>query len=503
MRTSAGFYGVSLLLLLVASSAQAQSRARDRATSSTANEARCVRVTTTNPPEINLGKPATFVLRVKNDSRIPATGVVVSTRIPSHVELTRTEPKPILIENAIHTFKIGDLSAGQARNVTLVLIPRDVQPVNLNSTVIFATSTRASLLVRRPNLDLIAQAPANVALGERIEWSVRVANTGDGAAENVVVTPNIIAGQLQGNSLQRPVQVGTLKAGESKDIKFTVIPAARGRISASFSATNPDGLDATASASFQVLQAQLAVRTQGPTVQPLGRESAYEIRVTNPGDAPTGTTLVTAKVPAGLEITSAAANAYDEQSRTLRWQITKVRPSDDVALRFRAETVDAGDQTFRVIAKSAQIAEAAAKHTTSVISRPNLIVTVVNSQELSAVGEKIRFAVTVVNAGSMLAENVRVRVAIPDDMESIPASNYELKDGHIEFAGQKLDSGEKTTLIFTTVGRREGQHRVRVLVSSPAQQTSELTFEGAAFCYAEQEEPTKRTAQSGSRRRAT
>ena len=499
MRTSAGFYGLSLLLLLLllVSSTQAQSRNGNRVASSPADEVRCVRVTTTNPPEINLGKPATFVIRVKNDSRIPATGVVVSTKIPDHVELTKTDPKPILVEDSIHTFKIGDLGPGQACDVMLTVVPRSIDPVRLNSTVIFATSTRSLLLVRRPQLDLVAQAPAKVLIGERIEWSVRVVNSGDGPADDIVVTPNVVSGQLQGNSLVRPVRVGTLKAGESKEIKFTAIPSQRGQVSASFVASNPDGLDASGNASLQVLQAQLAVRTVGPRVQPLGRDGAYEIRVTNPGDAPTETTLVTAKVPAGLEITSAAENAYDEESRTLRWRITKVRPNDDVPLRFRAETIDAGNQTLSIVARSERIPEAVATHTTTVISRPNLIVTVVNDQELSAVGEKIGFRVTVVNAGSLLADNVRIRVAIPDEMEAVAASDYEVSGGQIEFAGQKLASGEKTTLTFSAIGRSDGQHRVRVIVGSPAL-PQELAFEGSAFCCSDKEAPAGRTALTGS-----
>jgi len=456
-----------------------------------------VRVTTTNPPEINLGKPATFVIRVENDSQIPATGVVVATSIPGHVELTKSEPKPISVEGTVHTFRIGNLGPGQARTVTLVAVPRAIDPVRLDTTVIFATSTRASLLVRRPQLNLTARAPARVVIGEQVEWSVRVANTGDGPADNVVVTPNVVSGQIQGDSLQRPVRVGTLKPGETKELKFSVIPSQKGQVSARFVASNPDGLDSAADASFQVLRAELAVRTDGPRVQPLGRDGAYEIHVTNPGDATTASTLVTAKVPAGLEITSAAQNAYDEETRTLRWRITAVRPSDDVALRFRAETIDAGNQTLTVTARSERIPDATATHTTTVISRPNLIVTVINGQELSEVGEAIRFKVTVVNAGSMLAEDLRVRVAVPDEMEAVATSDYQVGEGQIEFPGQKLASGEKVTLTFSAIGRTVGDHRVRVLVNSPAL-SSELAFEGSAFCYSDTEAPASRTAQGNS-----
>lgn len=501
MRASAWFYGPALILLLVASAATAQSRNDTRNGPIVATATPLVQVTTKNPREINLGKPATFVISVTNAGKITASGVIVAATIPDHVELTQHKPNPLNIEGNVYRFRIGDLEPGRTREVTLVAVPNELAPVKVDAMVTFATSTRASLMVRRPALSVAAKAPPEAIVGQKFDWAVRVTNIGDGTAERITLTPKVIDGDVLGNSIRQPVQIGTLKAGETKEFKFTVIGTVRGKVSAKFEATNPDDLSAITESTLRVLQAELAVKASGPKRLPVGREGDYEVVVTNPGDAPASKTLVTVKIPAGLEITSAADRAYNRESRTLRWQITTVRPTDRVRLRFRAETIADGDQTLFASADCAAIPSAAAQHTTSVLSRPNLIVTVVNGQELAAVGEPNNFEVRIVNAGSRAADDLTIRVAVPEGLKITESRDYVVNGRNIEFAPSTLASGEKTAFRFQTVGETAGDHRLKIQINSVTF-TSELAYETSAFCYTETDDaPSERTAERNNYRR--
>ncbi len=502
MRLSAWSCGVGLLICLV-SAVEGQTQARrPGATSPVVSVATpALQVTTQNPREINLGKPATFIISVENASRIPATGVVVSTTIPDHVEVTRSEPAAMKVEGRQHRFQVGDLSPGATRRLTLVVVPRSTVPVKLDTTVFFASSTQSSVVVRKPVLKITAHAPQEAILGEPIKWTVLVTNTGDGPAEGVVVTPTVVAGKFEGNALRKPVNVGVLQAGETKELTFVAAGSSRGEATARFLASNPDGLEAQQASSLKILQAELAVRVAGPQLQPMGRDGLYEVRVTNPGDAPTGSTMVTVHIPEGLEITNAPEHGYNEEARTLRWRITTVRPSDVVPLRFRAETALDGDQVVEVDVRAERVTAASATHITTVLSRPNLIVTVLNSQEMSAVGDPIQFEVRLLNAGSKNATDVRVRVAVPEGLEAVESAEYSLNRGQIEFPPRALASGEKTSISFRAVGRIVGDHRVRVMISSLAMD-NELAFEGSAFCYSREEELERAARGRSSRRHA-
>jgi hypothetical protein len=496
MRTSAWLYRCLVLLVIFASATQAQSRVADSDGPPVATAIPILRVTMQNPSEINLGKPAAFVVAVTNQGQSPANDVIILTEIPEHVELMKTTPAPIEVDERAVEFRLGDLAPGATKRVTLVAIPRTAEPIKLNAAVNFATSSR-TLLVRQPKLKLSAQVAPRVAIGTEVAWSVKVTNTGDGRAEKVLVTPSLNNGEVNGNPLAQPVQIGSLKPGETKEVQFTVVPTRRGEVSATFVCSNPDGLEVSEESTFRALQAELSVRAEGPKVQPLAREGNYQIVVTNPGDATTASTMVSVRVPEGLEITAAAENAYHARTRTLRWRLTKVRPSDVVRLPFRAETVTEGDQTLRIVAQSAQIPEATTTHTTTVISRPNLSVTVLNEEELSAIGDRISFKVTMVNAGSKPAEDLKIRVPMPAGLEAVDSENYQVTDGVITFPTQKLDSGEKVTLVFQVIGQQAGESRVRVLIDGPSL-TRELSFEGSTFCYSRQEVSVRRSAEGDS-----
>jgi hypothetical protein len=356
------------------------------------------------------------------------------------------------------------------------------------------------VVVRRPELKLVAEAPAEVKIGTQVDWTILVTNIGDGRAEDIVVTPTLVDGQVQGEPLQQPVKIGPLKPGETKEVGFTVVPSRRGKLTARFVSSNPDGLTASQDSAIQILQAELAIEAIGPRVQPMASEGEYEIRVSNPGDARTDPTLVTVKIPEGLEVTDALENAYHEETRRLRWRITGIDPTAVVRLKFRAETIADGEQTLTVVAESEHIASASTTHTTTVISRANPIVTVMSDQEFSPVGAPIGFKVAVVNAGSRLAENLRIRVLIPAGLEAVDSESYQVAGEQIEFPSQKLESGEKTMLAFQVIGRQVGEHRIRVLVDGAAL-ANELLFEGSAFCYSDAEAPSERAAQSDSSRK--
>ena len=157
-----------------------------------------------------------------------------------------------------------------------------------------------------------------------------------------------------------------------------------------------------------------------------------------------------------------------------------------MVLNFQAETNAEGPQTLTVTAEAEYefIQAATVTHTTKVISRPNPIVTVLNDQEFTAVGSPISFKIMVVNAGSKAADQLRVRVAMPKELQGVEQEGYAIADGMIEFPPQKLESGDKVTLPFYAIANKEGQHCVRVLLDGSAL-PREISFEAFAFSYSD------------------
>lgn len=475
------FYCLLASAMLVAS-VTSSAYADDSESSLTEVATPILRIAMQSPEEINLGKSATFLIHVANRGDATAAQTLVSTVLPEHLELVTADPEPIEVEGNIYKFQVGDVAPRSVKRITLVAIPRETTPVKLRTTVVFATSAQAMAIVRKPELDITVQAPANAVLGDEVDWVVRITNTGDGRADDVKLTPTLVDGEVEGRALRNTVQVGRLKAGETKEYQFSAVVSTRGEVTAKFEGSTPDGLTASQELTLNVLQAELSLEAIGAQVLPIGRDGLYEIRLKNTGDAPTSPVLVTAQIPEGIEITDAVENAYREDTRTLRWRVSSVEARGTIPIRFRAEGLEAGDSTIDIKAQSRGIDEVKLSHTTRVISRSNLVVTVVNDREVAEVGEPIAFRIVVVNAGSRSASDLDVRVSLPEALVAQDTSEYEVRGAEVVFPSRSLKSGEKATLVFQAQGRDIGEQRVKVRVGCSDLQ-SDLTFEGTAFLY--------------------
>ncbi len=484
MRICVLLSGIALMFLSLMSPSHGQDSRTPRA-SQLGTTTPTLQVETENPSAVNLGKPATFTIRVKNTGKVPATGIVIATKIPPHVDLDESKPKATSVDERVYHFLIGDLQPGQTQLVSLVLRPRSAAPIQLDTTTIFAASTRSSAVVQRPLLEVSPRAPKFVEVGDTVNVVLCVTNVGDGTITDVVLTPSLTAGKVEGTGFSKAVPVGTIPAGESREVRVSATAVARGMLLGKYDASNPDGVTATTLSQTQVVQAELTVSATGPRVRPLAREAVYQIRVTNPGDAVARSTEVVAALPAGLTVTQVEnGGKKDAQSGTVSWNLEGVSPGKDAILRFHAETSREGEQKLLVAARAKRVPDAIASHSTLVISRPNLIATVLNDAELAAVGESMNFQLIVSNAGSKSADDVTIRVAIPSALEATQMPGYQVQGTEILFPAQRIASGEKIKLTFRAVGKTVGDHRVRVSVDSQIL-GSEIAVEGIAFCYSE------------------
>ena len=495
--------GIPLLLLALVLPSYGQG-SREAMAPRLATSTPTLQVETENPPAVNLGKPATFTIRVKNTGAVPATGIVIATKVPEHVDLDDSRPRAASVDGRTHHFLIGDLQPGQTQFVSLVLRPRSTAAIQLDTTTIFAASTRSSAIVQRPLLSVKPRAPEVVEVGETVEVELCVSNVGDGPITDVVLTPLLTKGTVAGTAFSGVVPVGTIPAGEHRIVRLSGTSVERGRLVARYEASNPDGVTATALSQTQVVQAELTVAATGPRVRPLAREVVYEIRVANPGDAMARATEVVATLPAGLTATKVAdGGTKDTASGKVSWKLKGLPPGKEAILRFYAETSGAGEQTLSVAARAKRVPETIASHMTLVISRPNLIATVLNDAELAEVGEAMNFQLIIVNAGSKSAGDVAIRVAIPSALEATQMPGYQIQGSEILFPPQSIASGQRVELTFRAVGKAVGDHRVRASIDSLIL-GSEIAVEGIAYCYSDAD-PTAaaRTARTPSSRRAS
>ncbi len=215
----------------------------------------------------------------------------------------------------------------------------------------------------------------------------------------------------------------------------------------------------------------------------MGREGVYEICVSNPGDAATENVKVVASLPAGLQLTVLGKPVkFDRRSNTLTWFVERLDPGATESLPFKLKALAEGQHVQEVTASAQGGLYADDRLTTQVISRPHINVRVINKDGPLAVKTAAEFAVELKNVGTKNADNVRIKVITPAELEAVASDDYAAQSNQLTFAPLSLAVGESKTLRFRAVGHEAGDHMIRVVMESAAL-SQPLSVEGSAFFY--------------------
>ncbi len=461
-----GFVAAVVLssIAISAASTVGQQRSADRSVSTAVP---VISVETSVPAEIDIGSTATFVISVKNAGKTPAEGVSIQTTLPPTVKFLQASPAPNLTGDRLIQFEIGDLPTGAVRRFSLQLVPQKPGPVDLQTKAFFSTSTQSALQVRKSEVTIACHGPDTAYLGEVVTFRVVVQNIGDGAARDVVLTPELPESSYVEAQQPRPQSIALLQAGEAKEFRFTARAAEGQWLEGNFVAATRDNREVECGRRVRILRPDLQVDLDGTKVSFLQKEADYTIRVWNPGDMTLRAVKVILSAPEGLQVTTLSRSAnIDQQRRMFTWCLPELAPGQSDTLMLKAQTTSVGAHVQSVGAMADPQLVAQDDHRTLVITRPDVEVAVVNSKEAIEVGKSEQFSVLLANRGSKAAEKVAVEVLLPAAMEAIPSSEYDVVGQQLMFSPLRLAAGEQKVLKFRATGADAGDHAVRAVVTT-------------------------------------
>lgn len=203
----------------------------------------------------------------------------------------------------------------------------------------------------RPRLTLSCQAPEAVDMGTQVRYRLVIQNTGDGAAEEVVLEPQILAG---GNRLStKRFQVGDLPPGESRDITLRDLARDAQSLFVRFFATDRNGSEAAAEARVQVRKPAVQVSLHGPSRISLSDQAAFEIRATNAGAGAAEPVRVQCSVGDGLRLTVLDRQVqFATRQGQLTWAIGRLAAGETKVLRLKVRPANAGEHLIRATIES-------------------------------------------------------------------------------------------------------------------------------------------------------
>jgi uncharacterized repeat protein (TIGR01451 family) len=422
------------------------------------------------PTTLKVGAPAEFTVVARNTTTIPLHKVVVQVKVPTGARVASTEPKADGTENVL-VWDLGTLSPRQEKPVKLRIVPPGKGEMSCQAWVTFTGSTALKVQVREPKLELAVHAPEKAAVGDPVAVTLAVSNPGDYSADGVRLAVHLGPGLEPARGTKEIIEVGTLAAGESKEVKLPCVARASGPQNCQVTAEADAGLKAAGAASISVVQAKLDLEVTGPKMRYLDRKATYTVKVTNPGDAPATEVVVSHAVPDGFKFSSAdGGGKYDAATRTIRWTVGEVGPGMAKELKCDLVATGLGDQKHAVTATAARGVKAEKAVATKVEGLSALAMEVADSDDPVEVGSDTTYEIRVTNTGSKDETDVKLVCTIPPQMKFKAADGpgrFEIVAGEVVFEGLKrLPARGDVVYKVTCTAKTKGDARFKATLTA-------------------------------------
>ncbi|MCW3467174.1 DUF7927 domain-containing protein [Chitinophaga nivalis] len=306
-----------------------------------------IRIAKSGPDNISAGAPVTYTIDVTNSGPSNATGVVIADNVPAGLQnvtwTAATNGTGTTVSAASGTGSInitGDIPAGNGNSIRLT-IQGTVDPAFTGTLVNTATaaapgktpatSTKNTTVTNDPNVRITKNAPAAIAAGQPITYTIVVENDGPSNATGVAIADNIPAGIQNVTWVANTTGTGTIASPNSGtgnvnitgdipagagnvitiEVKGTVNPALTdATLVNTATATVPGKTPATSTTNTAVDKvSDLKIVKSGPQQVVAGQQVTYNITVTNDGPGDVVAATINDVVPAAIRNVTWTATA--------------------------------------------------------------------------------------------------------------------------------------------------------------------------------------------------
>ncbi len=319
-----------------------------------------------SPEKALLGEDAAFTLTVSNPGDGSADQVKIHAQLSEGLEHAR---------GSKIDFDIGNLAAGESRNVTLLCATRGGGAQKVEAVADADGGLHAhdagTVTVSMAKLELQMVGPALRYLGRKAVYTIKVSNPGDAPAANVTVSDvvpegfKVLAASHGGrhDSSSRTVSwfLGEVGPGQPREVQLEVQAINPGEHKHQATAVAARGLKAVGELTTRVegLSALLVelVDTEDPIE--VGSETNYEVRVTNTGSKVENDIKLVATVPDRMEFKAAHGPVpfRTEGKQIVFDAIDRLAPKADAIVRITVKALEPGTAYFKIQLTSASLVE--------------------------------------------------------------------------------------------------------------------------------------------------
>ena len=316
-----------------------------------------LQMSVTGPQDLLFGETKVYTVTVSNPGSGDAENVVLN--------LLPLVPG----ERTAGVRQLGTLPAGSSRTVEVELTARQTGrlQVRAEATADAGLTARGEqeVQVRRAALEVAAEGAPKKFAGTRSRYAIRVTNSGDALAANVVVAATLPAGAqtvassdgglLNPQTGQVQWSLGDVRPGASRtlEVECTLVSPGDNRLEVRTAAEGD--LNAVASVSTQVeALADLKLSVNDPQgAVAVGDDVTYEVRIVNRGTKAAEDIQIYGYFSEGIEPTGVQGwRGSLAEGEVILQAIPRLGPGQEMLVRIQAQARRAGDHVFRAEVES-------------------------------------------------------------------------------------------------------------------------------------------------------
>jgi uncharacterized repeat protein (TIGR01451 family) len=420
------------------------------------------------PAEVQVNKPAKFLIQVRNAGSQAAENVEVRDEVPQGTRLVSTTPSAQAVGNQL-VWQIGKLSAGEEQTLEMQLVPHTEGEIGSVATVSYSAQASVKTRCTMPKLAIRMTAPEKVLIGQEQRVKIELANPGTGAATGVMLFENVPENLKHAAGPALEFEIGTLRPGETRTLELVLVAEKAGKVVNTLIARADGNLQVQEQATFEVIAPALAVEVNGPQRRYLERPATYEVSIANPGTAPAYDVQIITKLPKGMRFVRANnMGEYDATSHAVYWSLAELPEGESGTVEVVAMPIETGQQLLEVETRAGQGLSDQAKQQVTVEGLAAIMFELHDLEDPIEVGGETGYEIRVLNEGTKAATNVRVAVGMSPGMQFVSAegeTQYEVQGSTLLFE-PLVELAPKANSVFRikTRGARAGDQRVKVEV---------------------------------------
>jgi uncharacterized repeat protein (TIGR01451 family) len=422
------------------------------------------------PAEIQVGKPAKFVVQIRNVGVQAADEVVIRDQVPQGTRLLSTSPSAQANGNEL-VWQLGKLSAGEERSLEMQLMPVSEGEIGSVATVSYSAQASVKTRCTMPQLAIRMSAPEKVMIGQEQRVKIELRNPGSGDATGVMLFENVPENVKHAAGPALEFEIGTLRAGESRELELVLLAEKAGKVVNILTAKAEGNLQVQQQVEFEVIAPALDVVVSGPERRYLERPATYEVSVENPGTAPAHDVQIITKLPKGMRFVRANnMGEYDAATHAVYWSLAELPEGESGKVELVTMPVETGPQTLEVESRAGQGLTDQAKQQIIVEGLAAIMFEVRDVEDPIEVGGETGYEIRVVNQGTKAATNVQVAVHLPPGMQIVSAegeTQHGTRGGALTFEPlpQLLPKAD-TVYRVRVQGLQAGDQRITVEVNT-------------------------------------